>query len=161
GHPPTRRCGRPATPDTCDLAAPIILSIPGPMGLCRPPLRPPRYPRHGGRLAARQSLPGKPLRPAQPRRGPPPAGAPARHADAPLLASDRRAGQLVTAAGGCTAMLLNEGVGRAPGFAFADLADAGAFVAWALTQLDAFRDQAARTTRHGRLSDTRITVEGN
>src|SRR5437016_2445871 len=56
--------------------------------------------------------------------------------EAALVASYHRGCQLVTAAGGCTAMLLNEGVGRAPGFAFADLADAGAFVAWALTQLD-------------------------
>ncbi|HEY6871131.1 MAG TPA: hydroxymethylglutaryl-CoA reductase [Geobacteraceae bacterium] len=81
--------------------------------------------------------------------------------EAALVASYNRGAQLISKVGGCTAMLLNEGVSRAPGFAFADLAHAGQFVAWALTQLDAFRGVAEATTRHGRLIDMKVTVEAN
>lgn len=81
--------------------------------------------------------------------------------EAALVASYSRGAQLVTRAGGCTALLLNEGVSRAPGFAFRDLIEAGRFVSWVLTQMEAFRAAAAATTRHGYLVDLRVTVEGN
>jgi hydroxymethylglutaryl-CoA reductase (NADPH) len=81
--------------------------------------------------------------------------------EAALVASYCRGAQLISQAGGCTAVVLNEGVSRAPGYAFTDLRDAGAFVAWAMTQLDVFRAKAEATTRHGKLTDMRITVEGN
>lgn len=81
--------------------------------------------------------------------------------EAALVASYNRGAQLVTRAGGCTTMLLNEGVMRAPGFAFADLSEAGAFVAWALAQMDNFKSEAAKTTRYGELVDMQVTVEGN
>ncbi|BAU50284.1 3-hydroxy-3-methylglutaryl CoA reductase [Sulfurifustis variabilis] len=81
--------------------------------------------------------------------------------EAALVASYSRGSQLITRAGGCTALLLNEGVSRAPGFAFRDLIEAGRFVSWVLSQMDAFRAAAATTTRHGRLLDLRVTVEGN
>lgn len=81
--------------------------------------------------------------------------------EAALVASFDRGARVLTEAGGCTAMLLNEGVARAPGFAFRSLADAGEFVLWAMQQTEAFRAAAEGTTRHGRLGDVRVTVEGN
>jgi hydroxymethylglutaryl-CoA reductase (NADPH) len=58
-------------------------------------------------------------------------------------------------------MLLTEGVSRAPGFAFRDLIAAGRFVAWAVTQEEAFHAAAASTTSHGVLHDMAVTIEGN
>jgi hydroxymethylglutaryl-CoA reductase (NADPH) len=58
-------------------------------------------------------------------------------------------------------MLLNEGVSRAPGFAFGDLRDVGLFVAWALSQIEAFQREAEATTQYGKLVDMRVAVEGN
>ncbi|MBI4574024.1 MAG: hydroxymethylglutaryl-CoA reductase [candidate division NC10 bacterium] len=81
--------------------------------------------------------------------------------EAALVASYSRGAQLITEAGGCTAMLLNEGVTRAPGFAFRNLREAGRFIVWALSQMEEFRRAAEATTRHGKLIDMRITVEGN
>lgn len=81
--------------------------------------------------------------------------------EAALVASYSRGAQLISEAGGCTAMLLSEGISRAPGFAFASLREAGLFVVWALSQFDEFRREAEATTRHGKLADMRITVEGN
>jgi len=81
--------------------------------------------------------------------------------EAALVASYSRGANLLTAAGGCTTLLLSEGIGRAPGFAFANLIDAGKFVMWAIAQQDTFRQIAEATTRHGKLMDLRVTVEGN
>jgi hydroxymethylglutaryl-CoA reductase (NADPH) len=81
--------------------------------------------------------------------------------EAALVASYSRGAQLITEAGGCTVLVLNEGVSRAPGFAFASLVDAAMFVMWATAALDKFRDIVATTTRHGRLVDLQVTVEGN
>ena len=81
--------------------------------------------------------------------------------EAALVASYSRGAQLLTAAGGCTALLLSEGVSRAPGFAFRDLQEAGKFVMWAIARQDEFRHIAEATTQYGKLIDMRITVEGN
>lgn len=81
--------------------------------------------------------------------------------EAALVASYSRGAQLISEAGGCTAVLLAESVNRAPGFAFRDLREAGAFVVWAVDQVDEFRKIAAGTTRHGELVDMRVTIEGN
>ncbi len=81
--------------------------------------------------------------------------------EAALVASYSRGCQLVSAAGGCTAVLLNEGVSRAPGFAFRTLQECGGFIVWVTSQIEQLRAQAESTTRHGKLSDLRITVEGN
>ncbi len=81
--------------------------------------------------------------------------------EAALVASYNRGAIVIGEAGGCTALVLAEGVSRAPAFAFADLADAGEFVAWTLSQLEEFRREAEATTAHGKLADMRITVEGN
>lgn len=81
--------------------------------------------------------------------------------EAALVASYNRGAQLITASGGASAMLLNEGVTRTPAFAFYNLAEAGQFVAWAVTQYDTFKQLAEATTSHGKLSDINISIEGN
>jgi hydroxymethylglutaryl-CoA reductase (NADPH) len=81
--------------------------------------------------------------------------------EAALVASYNRGAQLITRAGGCSTLLLHEAVMRAPGFAFENLRQAGAFVAWAVTQLDHFKAVATETTRYGVLKDMQVTVEGN
>jgi hydroxymethylglutaryl-CoA reductase (NADPH) len=81
--------------------------------------------------------------------------------EAALVASYSRGSNLITEAGGCTSVLLNEGVSRAPGFAFANLAECGRFVLWVTSQLDELKRHAEATTRHGKMTDVRITVEGN
>jgi hydroxymethylglutaryl-CoA reductase (NADPH) len=81
--------------------------------------------------------------------------------EAALVASYSRGAQLITDAGGCAAVVLNEGVTRAPGFAFETLGDAAVFVAWASMSFEAFKTVAGGTTRHGELVDMHLTVEGN
>ncbi|UUM32610.1 hydroxymethylglutaryl-CoA reductase [Vibrio japonicus] len=81
--------------------------------------------------------------------------------EAALVASYNRGSQLITAAGGASAILLNEGVTRTPVFAFQHLADAGQFVSWVVTQYDHFKQVAESTTSHGKLHDININVDGN
>lgn len=81
--------------------------------------------------------------------------------EAALVASYNRGAQLISRSGGCTTMLLNEGLTRAPGFAFRGISECGEFVAWAVSQLDEFRRRAEATTRHGKLIDMQVAVEGN
>ncbi|WGV98231.1 hydroxymethylglutaryl-CoA reductase [Vibrio sp. YMD68] len=81
--------------------------------------------------------------------------------EAALVASYHRGSQLITAAGGASAMLLNEGVTRTPGFAFYNLQQAGEFVAWITTQYDHFKQLAQATTSHGKLTDISVNIEGN
>lgn len=81
--------------------------------------------------------------------------------EAALVASYHRGALVLSESGGCTALLVAEGVSRAPGFAFANLIDAGRFVAWAVEQMERFRTVAGTTTRHGTLADLRFTLEGN
>ncbi|ELC0657685.1 hydroxymethylglutaryl-CoA reductase [Vibrio fluvialis] len=81
--------------------------------------------------------------------------------EAALVASYHRGSRLITAAGGASAMLLNEGVSRTPVFAFYNLAQAGQFVAWVTTQYDIFKSITQSTTAHGKLHDINVTLEGN
>src|SRR5258706_170333 len=81
--------------------------------------------------------------------------------EAALVASYSRGCQVISEAGGCTAMLINEGLSRAPGFVFKGLKEAGEFLIWVIHQLDAFRTCAEETTRFGKLIDMSISVEGN
>lgn len=81
--------------------------------------------------------------------------------EAALVASYDRGSRVLTEAGGCSAMLVNEGVCRAPGFAFRNLADAGEFVLWAGQRFEEFRAVAESTTRFGRLIDVRFNGEAN
>ncbi len=81
--------------------------------------------------------------------------------EAALVASYSRGAQLLTAVGGCTSIVLNEGVSRAPGFAFRDLREAAEFVVWVTSQYEEIRRVAESTTRHGKLLDLEITFDGN
>jgi hydroxymethylglutaryl-CoA reductase (NADPH) len=81
--------------------------------------------------------------------------------EAALVASYHRGAQLVSEVGGCTSLLLAEGVTRSPGFAFVTVAEAGRFLLWVLEEQDRFREVAAGTSRHGRLENLRVAVEGN
>lgn len=81
--------------------------------------------------------------------------------EAALVASYGRGARLVTAAGGCSAALLAEGVHRAPGFAFQTLTDAGLFVAWVMSHVDGVRAAAEETTRHGRLVEIAPHIEAD
>jgi hydroxymethylglutaryl-CoA reductase (NADPH) len=81
--------------------------------------------------------------------------------EAAMVASYSRGAQMISEAGGCAAVLLNEGVSRTPGFAFRNLQEVGQFMIWAIAHQSQFKACAEATTRHGKLSDMRITVEGN
>ncbi|KGJ99019.1 hydroxymethylglutaryl-CoA reductase [Thalassotalea sp. ND16A] len=81
--------------------------------------------------------------------------------EAALVASYNRGALLITEAGGCSTMLLNEGVCRTPGFAFETLIQAGKFVAWATTQQESFRQITEASSNHLKLKDLRINIEGN
>ena len=81
--------------------------------------------------------------------------------EAALVASYNRGAKLITAVGGASAMLVAEGITRAPVFMFHDLKEAGQFVAWATSQFDCFKELAESTTSHGKLKDFNINIEGN
>lgn len=81
--------------------------------------------------------------------------------EAALVASYHRGCRLLTAVGGCSAMVLYESVSRAPGFVFESAAEACRFVVWATGRFEAFERVVSGTTSHGRLIDLGCTVEGN
>ncbi len=81
--------------------------------------------------------------------------------EAALVASYHRGASVITLAGGCTTLVLGEGVSRAPAYAFLSLLEAGTFVQWCLAHMDELRAAAEATSAHGRLLDLRFTVEGN
>jgi len=81
--------------------------------------------------------------------------------EAALVASCTRGAQAMSRAGGARCAVINEGVGRAPAFAFADFADAGRFVAWVTEASDGIRAAAEATTRYGKLVDMQVSIQGN
>jgi len=81
--------------------------------------------------------------------------------EAALVASYHRGACLISAGGGCTAMLLYQALNRSPAFAFDSIISAGRFVAWAMESFGQFQQVADATTRHGKLVDVGTTVEGN
>jgi hydroxymethylglutaryl-CoA reductase (NADPH) len=81
--------------------------------------------------------------------------------EAALVASYHRGACLLTAAGGCRSLLLYEALSRSPVFAFKNLISVGKFLLWATENLDHFRAETAKVTRHGKLLDMGISVEGN
>jgi hydroxymethylglutaryl-CoA reductase (NADPH) len=81
--------------------------------------------------------------------------------EASLVASYNRGTRLLTEAGGCTAVLLQEGISRTPGFIFRNLAEVTAFVDWLPTQFAELKRVAESTTQHGKLLSVTTTVEGN
>jgi hydroxymethylglutaryl-CoA reductase (NADPH) len=81
--------------------------------------------------------------------------------EAALVASYHRGCRLLTAAGGCTALLLYESLSRAPGFVFGSAAEGARFVLWAMERFARFAEVVGGCTAHGRLLDVGATVEGN
>jgi len=81
--------------------------------------------------------------------------------EAALVASYGRGARLLSAAGGCAAAVLAEGVHRAPGFAFANLTEAGLFTQWVMSAQDQLRAAAEATTRYGRLTELSPHMEGD
>jgi hydroxymethylglutaryl-CoA reductase (NADPH) len=81
--------------------------------------------------------------------------------EATLVASYGRGAKLITSVGGCSALSLNEGMARAPGFAFRTLHEAGEFAAWVLAAFEELAAVASGTSRYARLQDVRVNVEGN
>ena len=81
--------------------------------------------------------------------------------EAALIASYSRGAALITEVGGASAMLLNEGISRAPAFAFNSFEELGRFVAWFLGVQIEIKKAAEGTTRFGKLIDTQICIEGN
>lgn len=81
--------------------------------------------------------------------------------EAALVASYHRGCRLLTAAGGCSAIILYESVNRCPGFIFETAAQACRFAIWILEQFEAFAQITAAGSAHGRLRDVGCTVEGN
>ena len=71
--------------------------------------------------------------------------------EATLVASYGRGAKLITTVGGCSALSLNEGIARAPGFAFQALHEAAVFAAWVLAQLPQLAAVAAATSRYAGL----------
>lgn len=81
--------------------------------------------------------------------------------EAALVASYHRGAVAVSEAGGCTAVILNEGVSRVPCFVFKNMREAAAFLAWVIPRQETFKQIAEGTTRHGVLHDLKLTVEGS
>lgn len=81
--------------------------------------------------------------------------------EAALVASYARGCHAITRAGGAVAALISEGVLRSPAFVFADIIEAGEFIAWVVTQEDAIKAVVATTTRHGRLEAIDPIIEND
>jgi hydroxymethylglutaryl-CoA reductase (NADPH) len=81
--------------------------------------------------------------------------------EAALVASYSRGARVISEAGGCVSILLHEGMRRTPGFGLRSLTEAGLFAIWCAEQGDALRAVAAKTTRHGKLIDVGMAIEGN
>lgn len=81
--------------------------------------------------------------------------------EAALVASYSRGAQIITEAGGCVSVMLNEGVSRTPGFAFRSLVSAGLFSVWCIEHGEELRTAAAQTSAHGELADIGVAIEGN
>jgi hydroxymethylglutaryl-CoA reductase (NADPH) len=77
--------------------------------------------------------------------------APLATTEAALVASFARGAEIVSRAGGASVALLSEGLLRTPGFVFAGLVEAGAFVDWVAGAAEALKAAAETTTRWGRL----------
>lgn len=81
--------------------------------------------------------------------------------EAALVASYSRGAQVITEAGGCVSVMLNEGVSRTPAFALHSLVSAGLFAVWCIEHGNEFRAAAAQTSAHAELADVGVAIEGN
>lgn len=81
--------------------------------------------------------------------------------EAALLASYHRGSVLISKAGGCSAILLSEGVTRSPGFAFKTIAELAGFSHWLLLNTEKIHDVAKSTSNYCELIDFKMITEGN
>jgi hydroxymethylglutaryl-CoA reductase (NADPH) len=77
-----------------------------------------------------------------------------------LVATYNRGAQTISLAGGCTTVLLDEGVIRSPGFQFKTLAESVHFSAWVSDHHEEIQAIAESTTRFGKLLDLKVHVTG-
>jgi hydroxymethylglutaryl-CoA reductase (NADPH) len=78
-----------------------------------------------------------------------------------LVASYDRGARIMTRAGGAATLTTAEQVQRAPGFAFDTVARAALFAAWVVGEFDRWAEVAAQHTRHGRLLDLSVHLQGS
>jgi hydroxymethylglutaryl-CoA reductase (NADPH) len=71
--------------------------------------------------------------------------------EAALVASYGRGADIITSAGGATAVMVSDSVLRTPAFVFQDVLQAGLFIEWVVSNAEALRSVAEATTRHGKL----------
>jgi hydroxymethylglutaryl-CoA reductase (NADPH) len=71
--------------------------------------------------------------------------------EAALVASYGRGADIITSAGGATAVMVSESVLRTPAFVFEDVLQAGLFIEWVVANAEELRAVAEATTRHGKL----------
>jgi hydroxymethylglutaryl-CoA reductase (NADPH) len=81
--------------------------------------------------------------------------------EAALVASYHRGSVIISKAGGCSAILMSEGITRSPGFAFKSIANLAVFSHWVLLNKDKLSETAKQTSNYCRLIDIRIAAEGN
>jgi hydroxymethylglutaryl-CoA reductase (NADPH) len=77
-----------------------------------------------------------------------------------LIATYSRGAQTISLAGGCTAVLLDEGVIRSPGYEFESLVDSVEFAHWIAAHEEEIRGVAEGTTRFGKILDLKARVTG-
>ena len=78
-----------------------------------------------------------------------------------MVASYSRGAQCISEAGGCTALLLEEGVTRSPGFKFKNIIEATQFLSWVIQHYDELKKEAETTTRFGKLIEMKTHMCGN
>ncbi len=81
--------------------------------------------------------------------------------EAALLASYHRGAVVISKAGGCSAVLLSEGVSRSPGFIFKTIADLAGFSHWLLMNKSKIHEVAQSTSNYCQLIDFKMITEGN
>ncbi len=78
-----------------------------------------------------------------------------------LIASTSRGMKGITASGGATARIIEDGMARAPVFALDSIADVEKFLKWIKDNTSEIRETAEATTSHGKLKDIMPFVVGN
>ncbi len=81
--------------------------------------------------------------------------------DSSLIAACAGGLAVIADAGGCNAMVLDEGVGRGLAFGFRTMQQAGLFAHWVIAHIDTLRRVAATPPAEATLTDLRVTVESN
>jgi hydroxymethylglutaryl-CoA reductase (NADPH) len=81
--------------------------------------------------------------------------------EATLVASFHRGARLITISGGCNAVVIYEGISRAPGYVFNSMQEALEFAQWIKEHQPAIQQTAEATTHHGKLLDLSAAFEGN